>query len=89
MARDDGVNELKIVLKVGGSVLEEPGMIERCARATALLAKDGHQVAVRVAAHEHDIVQGGEPVEHLRRLRARGVIAADHDAVGRPDLGPR
>jgi acetylglutamate kinase len=46
MARDDGVNELKIVLKVGGSVLEEPGMIERCVRATALLAKDGHQIAL-------------------------------------------
>lgn len=37
---------MKIVLKVGGSVLEEPGMIERVARATTLLVKDGHQVAL-------------------------------------------
>lgn len=37
---------MKIVLKIGGSVLEEQGMIDRCARATSLLAKDGHQVAL-------------------------------------------
>ncbi len=51
-----------------------------------LAAGEGHEVAVGVAAHEHDVVQRGQPVEDLHGLRPGRVVAAHHDPVGPPDV---
>ncbi len=37
---------MKFVVKLGGAALENPGLLHRCARAIAELAKDGHKVAL-------------------------------------------
>ena len=37
---------MTIVVKIGGSALEDPGTLRKCARAIAELAQDGHRVAV-------------------------------------------
>ena len=37
---------MKFVVKLGGAALENPELLQRCARAIAELAKDGHKVAL-------------------------------------------
>src|ERR1700735_3933929 len=37
---------MKFVVKLGGAALENPELLERCARSVANLAADGHQVAL-------------------------------------------
>jgi len=37
---------MKYVVKLGGAALENPELLQRCARAIAELAKDGHKVAL-------------------------------------------
>src|SRR5580700_8286519 len=37
---------MKYVVKLGGAALENPELLERCARSIAELARDGHQVAL-------------------------------------------
>ncbi len=37
---------MKFVVKLGGAALENPELLQRCARAIAELARDGHKVAV-------------------------------------------
>jgi len=37
---------MKYVVKLGGAALENPELLERCARSVAELARDGHQVAL-------------------------------------------
>ena len=37
---------MKFVVKLGGAALEEPSLLQQCARAIADLARDGHRVAV-------------------------------------------
>src|ERR1700723_1165261 len=37
---------MKFVVKLGGAALENPELLERCARSIAELARDGHQVAL-------------------------------------------
>ncbi len=37
---------MKFVVKVGGAALEDPALLQRCARAVTTLAEDGHKVAL-------------------------------------------
>jgi acetylglutamate kinase len=37
---------MKFVVKIGGVALEDPALLQRCARAIATLAQDGHKVAL-------------------------------------------
>jgi acetylglutamate kinase len=37
---------MKFVVKLGGAALENPELLQRCARAVATLAEDGHKVAL-------------------------------------------
>ena len=37
---------MKFVVKLGGAALENPALLQTCARSIAELAKDGHQVAL-------------------------------------------
>ena len=37
---------MKFVVKLGGAALEDPALLHGCARAIAVLAQDGNQVAV-------------------------------------------
>jgi len=37
---------MKFVVKLGGAALENPELLQRCARSIAMLAQDGHQVAL-------------------------------------------
>ena len=37
---------MKFVVKLGGAALENPAILDRCARSIATLAQDGHQVAL-------------------------------------------
>jgi acetylglutamate kinase len=37
---------MKFVVKLGGAALENPELLQRCARAVATLAQDGHKVAL-------------------------------------------
>jgi acetylglutamate kinase len=41
-----GWAELKVVVKIGGAALESKAMLQKCARAIAQLASDGHPIAV-------------------------------------------
>ena len=84
---DDRVRQAREQVHVRGRELRGRPGVDRVGLFVRreLAAGERHQVAVGVAAHEHDVVQRGEPVEDLRGLRPGGVVAADHDPVGRPD----
>jgi acetylglutamate kinase len=63
---------MKIVVKIGGAALDSPDTLQKCARAVAQLAAEGHQVAVvhgGGAALTRTLAQLGKKSEFIRGLR--------------------
>src|SRR3984885_7983159 len=71
MGRSGGAG-MKFVVKLGGSALEDNGLLHGCARAIAVLAQDGNQVAVvhgGGAALTRTLKQMGKQSEFIAGLR--------------------
>jgi len=63
---------MKIVVKIGGAALDSPETVQKCARAVAQLATEGHQVAVvhgGGAALTRTLAQLGKKSEFVQGLR--------------------
>jgi acetylglutamate kinase len=71
---------MTIVVKIGGSALEDPGTLRKCARAIAELAQDGHHVAVvhgGGAALTRVLQQLGKKSEFVNGLRVTDAETRD------------
>ncbi len=71
---------MRMVVKIGGAALETPELLERCARALADLAREGHEVAVvhgGGAALTRMLAQLGKKSEFVDGLRVTDAETRD------------
>jgi acetylglutamate kinase len=72
---------VKIVVKIGGAALDNSDLLQKCARAVADLARDGHRVAVvhgGAAALTRTLAQVGKKSEFLHGLRVTDPETRDY-----------
>src|SRR5476649_589601 len=71
---------MKYVVKLGGAALENPALLERCARSIAELARDGHQVALVHGGGvqlTRTLAQMGKKSEFISGLRVTDAETSD------------